>query len=420
MKNWKKGAIHSHSFWSDGRSLPEAALCVYRDKLGFDFVCLSDHNIFQQESIPAVIDAVSNNIWPPNLTADEIKFAQDLCGSSIEVKSIGIRRFARLKSFDELQKEWEIPEKFTLIPGCEITAGHIDKKSGEYCEIHLNAINLPRTITAAIPEETIEKSFSANIANYQQAANELKSNSFLMVNHPFWRYWDIDPQLVITHPELKFMEICNNGIGVEIETDDPVNSPDKYWDYVLACRISDNAGVIYATASDDAHYYCPEKIDGLLGCNHGWIMVNCPGEMSADNLINAMKNGDFYSSCGVYFKDIEFDPASGTLKVEIAPEENTGYEINFIVTKKGFDRNCRNRKFRQDDRRFCRNIPVIGEDIGITAMSVKGTSAAYTMSDDDLYVRAVAISNTPCSLKTLFYPETQRAWTQPFTGKNCR
>ena len=417
MHNWKKGAVHTHTIWSDGRSLPETMLYIYREQLNFDFVCLTDHNIFPDESLWMPADAVNNNIWPPNLTAGEIEFARNLCGDKIDVKTVGIRRFARLKSFVQLQKEWEIPGKFNIIPGCEITAGHVDKISGRYSEIHLNAVNCPQTVPTAPVKENIAQTFTANVENYQTIADKLQCNSFLMVNHPFWRYWDLDPQLMITHPELKFLEICNNGIGEEIKTDDPVNSPDKYWDYVLACRISDNAGIVYGTASDDAHYYTPEKIDGWLGCNHGWIMVDCPGDMTTDNLINAMKNGDFYASCGVYFNDIEFDQNSRTLKVEVKAEPDTDYRIEFIVTKRGFQRNCPFREIVQEDRRFCRQIPVIGNDVGFAALSVKDTAASYTMADDDLYVRAVAVSNTPCSMKAMFYPETQRAWTQPFTGK---
>jgi hypothetical protein len=36
------------------------------------------------------------------------------------------------------------------------------------------------------------------------------------------------------------------------------------------------------------------------------------------------------------------------------------------------------------------------------------------MEPDDLYVRAEAVSDTLSELQVMFYPETQKAWTQPF------
>ena len=45
-KRWYKGNLHMHSFWSDGRAAPEEAIKLYKSR-GWDFVALSDHNVFQ-------------------------------------------------------------------------------------------------------------------------------------------------------------------------------------------------------------------------------------------------------------------------------------------------------------------------------------------------------------------------------------
>ena len=63
-RNWKKGALHTHTLWSDGRNLPEMVLKTYRDR-GFDFVCLSDHNIFPERENFFLPVAREEGPWPP-------------------------------------------------------------------------------------------------------------------------------------------------------------------------------------------------------------------------------------------------------------------------------------------------------------------------------------------------------------------
>lgn len=42
--NWYKGNMHCHTTNSDGDSSPSAVVTKYRDELGYDFLCISDHN----------------------------------------------------------------------------------------------------------------------------------------------------------------------------------------------------------------------------------------------------------------------------------------------------------------------------------------------------------------------------------------
>ena len=59
---YKKGAVHTHSLWSDGASLPEVAVKTFKD-LGFDFVCLSDHNIYPDEEDVYLVVGEGNVPW---------------------------------------------------------------------------------------------------------------------------------------------------------------------------------------------------------------------------------------------------------------------------------------------------------------------------------------------------------------------
>ena len=42
-KQWYKGNLHTHSYWSDGDEFPEVILDWYK-KRGYQFISLSDHN----------------------------------------------------------------------------------------------------------------------------------------------------------------------------------------------------------------------------------------------------------------------------------------------------------------------------------------------------------------------------------------
>ena len=52
---------------------------------------------------------------------------------------------------------------------------------------------------------------------------------------------------------------------------------------------------------DDAHLH-----PGSPGWNGGWIVVNAP-ELSRNAILTAIKNGNFYASCGPAFESITFD-----------------------------------------------------------------------------------------------------------------
>ena len=101
---------------------------------------------------------------------------------------------------------------------------------------------------------------------------------------------------------------------------------------------------------------------------------------------------------------------------KIKAEENVKYQIKFIVTKKDFDRSIVCKDYPMDPEKYTRRLPVIPESIGITALSVDGCSASYTLKEDDLYVRALIISDKKTEYDGLFYPETEQAWTQPLAN----
>ena len=412
--NWKKGALHTHTLWSDGRNLPETVIKTYRDR-GFDFVCLSDHNIFPERENMMLPVAPEEGPWPPMASRAELQRAQEALPDSIITEKIAVRRFVKLKNYAELRNEFEEPGEFLVVPGEEITLMgdpypcSNDRARADY---HINIFNLPCDLPILHGKDARE-ALTLNLRSYEQAAKEWGRPSFAMLNHPFWRYWDIDPRLLIEFPEFRHFEICNNDCEANVPPEDHF-TVEQFWDFVLAHRIVQGKQLLYATATDDIHFCDPERVDGWAGCELGWVMVNVPGKFTAESIVEAMDRGDYYPTTGVLLDGIDFDTATGTLRVKAQAEPGVNYRVEFITTKRDFDRTITEEEY-PDEGRFTRILPVINDTIGRVAATVEGPEASYTMTPDDLYVRAIVKSDKPAKVGRRFYPKTLQVWTQPFT-----
>lgn len=105
--------------------------------------------------------------------------------------------------------------------------------------------------------------------------------------------------------------------------------------------------------------------------------------------------------------------------VKAKPRADEKLRIDFIATKRDFDRSIVEQHVRavqKDD--FFRDLPKVNDTIGRVVKTVEGAEGAYALAPDDLYVRAVVISDRPTVNRTPHYPETQRAWVQPFRQPN--
>lgn len=409
---WKKGELHTHTIWSDGASLPEVAIQSYIN-LGYDFMCLTDHNVFQMKKHGDVREIKwDEGSWPANLTKKEIKRSEALLHEKIETTDVGVRQFTRLKNYNELKKRFNKPGSFVLMPGIEITHIGAPTECGGFNDWHSNVINLPEELLPLPAIDSVD-SYRKNYAQYLAAAAKHPSmESMYIMDHPFWRLWDVSPLAAIENPEIQFFEICNN--GAEGKEEQPMMTAEKFWDFVLAHRVDRKQQLLYGVASDDAHFYNHERSE-TFECNHGWVMVDCPNKFTANEIVRRMKQGEFYATCGVFLDDVVFDKATKTLTVKIKQEPGVNYHIDFITTKRDFDRTITMKDYPHSNARFTRRLPVIPDSVGIVRQSTKGIEASYTMQEYDLYVRAIAISDTPYALKHLGYaPQTQRAWTQPF------
>ncbi len=284
--NWYKGNLHSHTTNSDGFLKPEEVVTLYKEK-GYNFLCLSEHDLYT-----------------------------------------------------DYREEFNSKD-FIILPGLEASALLLEKEGSRNClklhHIHGILGNFKMQEQAKIPlfrhgEKIIPSIYygtwkGAVVA--QELTDYIKSRGcFATYNHPIWS-------------RVNEEEFSNtNGIfGLEIFNYNTVNEcaagyDVTYWDNML--RVGKR---IHGLASDDNHN--KGDFDDSFG---GYVMVRAE-ELTHENIVNSLINGDYYSTMGPRIH--AFEVRDGKVCVTCDPVER----INFIVgnyvgagttvlNKKGKNRIC--------------------------------------------------------------------------------
>ena len=429
---WYKGMLHAHSLWSDGRALPEQAVKAYKDA-GYDFFSLTDHNRIQHETGRWFPVGKCDGGWPPRVVDEPVFEAFQRDFPDAPVRIVNGKNEVRLATLNELRARFNEPEKFLLLPGCEVTAKGPDRK-GRMRELHMNYVGVDDILDSVRAEPLITKLKGGDVSGMLAGtANEVAElakakgpgTCVFFLNHPQWRYYDVNPQDVIDVPQVRFFEVCNNGSSYAPDPFLPQDGfdNDRFWDAVNATRAKRGEKLLYAIASDDTHYYPGSGTTKKNLCfGDGWIGVRS-GSLTQEALLNAMHRGDFYASTGVKFEDIAFDRNTGRLSVSLPGKQGVAYTIRFITTK----RNAKLSPIRMvttpsSGKAPVREVPVYSDEIGAMVKTVsfpKGecARAAYTLSADDLYVRARVETDEPAvfPFKNRMHPPVKTGWTQPYT-----
>lgn len=416
-QNWYRGQLHAHTYWSDGRGFPEQAVDAYKQR-GYDFLSLTEHNRFAEDPNFWREVVKDEGSWPPNVSQSMFDtYVQEVGKDLVETKTNGSITSVRLKTYSEVKAKFEEPGKFILLPGVELT----QKLNG--LDVHLNYINLPLVLPCIkgasfnkrIKEPNTTSALVAlNASDVEHAANELNEPYILILNHPFWIYYDIVPQNLIDCPEIRFFEVCNSGAEYAPYPEASAYTLEKFWDVVNAFRLLEGQPLLYGIGTDDAHMYDAGRIDGPNGVGDAWVMVHSVS-LTPEDLIAAMRRGDFYATSGVILEKVAFSRADNTLRVKVKAEQGVNYRVRFITTKRDFDRNVIEVAIPAEKNRPARTVPVYSDDIGRTIKTVVGIEAAYQLQADDLYVRALVESDRPSKFARHFHPKMETAWTQPYT-----
>jgi hypothetical protein len=233
---------------------------------------------------------------------------------------------------------------------------------------------------------------------------------FPHVNHPNFG-WAITAEELMPVRGFRFFEVYNGHPSVHNEGDTNHASVERMWDISLAFRLSRlNLGPLYGLAVDDSHNY-HQQSRSKSNPGRGWVMVRAP-RLSAEAIVAAMEDGDFYASTGVTLKQIR--RTDRALDIEIDAEPGVTYTTHFIGTLKGFDPSSRPGP-RPTNSIFA-VTRLYSEEIGTVLAVAAGSTVRYTAEGDELYVRAKIISSR-AKANPYAEGEKESAWVQPIVPR---
>ncbi|GMQ81189.1 MAG: hypothetical protein BMS9Abin05_0620 [Rhodothermia bacterium] len=372
---WLKGNLHTHSFWSDGDDFPESILAWYVDH-DYDFVAISDHNTVADSERWLTISMAD----PDYATFQDYleEFGMDWVEHVGGTDSVSVR----LKTFAEYAGRFNNPGEFLVMRSEEIS-DRFERKP-----IHLNITNsveyiAPQGGTSVV--DVMQRNIDAVLEQRRVTGQPMLPH----INHPNFG-WAITAEELAQVEGERFIEVYNGHPAVHNEGDSLRPSVEMIWDYVNTRHVEEGRPLVFGIGVDDSHDY-REWGMGHVNPGRAWIMVNAE-DLSAGSIIEAMESGAFYVSTGVQLDTIVFDGSS--LSITVQEEAGVEYTIQFIGTTGD----------QAEAGETSQSSEVLYEVIG--------TSASYTLSDSDLFVRAKVISS---KLKDNPYREgeMERAWTQP-------
>ena len=382
---------------------------------GYQFLAMSDHNVLAEGTHWLELKAptvVAGEVVQPGGGAVLEKYLARFGPNWVELRETDGKKEVRLKPLAEYRTLFEEPGRFLLIPSEEMTSKWTKPKTATEPErsgpVHMNVTN-PLTRVAPVNAdsalEIMQRSVDAVLAQSRQTGQPM----IIHLNHPNFG-WGVTAEELMQVRGENFFEVYNGHNSVHNRGDATHLSTDEIWDAILTRRLGElKLGVMYGVAVDDSHEY--QRI--MLGRPNpfrGWVMVR--GRfLTPESIIHAMEAGDFYASSGVTLVDVT--RSDKTLTVEIQAEPGVTYTTQFIGTRRGYDPASQlipapAGETTLPHRRY-------SKDVGAVLAKVKGTKASYTLTGDELYVRAKIVSSK-AKPNASVADEVECAWTQPLVN----
>ena len=367
---WYKGNLHTHTLWSDGNHFPEMVVDWYASR-DYDFLALTEHNIVADHDKWMANDLVVRRGGRRALADYRKRFGTDW----VEQREVDGKLEVRLKKLDEVRTRFEDHDSFLLIAAEEITSAFEGKP------IHINASNVAERIPpqkGTDVRDVMRKTMQAVAAHEKQNDR----NVLVHLNHPNFG-WGVSAEDIAAVTEEHFFEVYNGHPSVHHKGDKTRPSTERLWDIANTTRIRDlKAHVLYGLGTDDSHNY--HNTSGSTP-GRGWVMVRAT-ELTADALVTAIENGDFYASSGVVLDHVQSDGQS--MRIDIAAVGDGKYITEFIGTRRGSDK------------------------VGEVLARVHGERAQYNFRGDELFVRAT-VTSTVLADNPVFKDQVRQAWVQP-------
>ena len=390
-KTWYKGNMHTHTLWSDGDAAPELSVAWYKEQ-GYDFLSLTDHNVISRgtKDFPIAVGPKSR-LTPERVESLKKQFGAD----SVTVIEKDGKSFMRLHTLDQLQDQFDVPGKFLLIEGEEITS-----------RTHVNGINLEKVLRASKSKDNVE-SMRDQVGKLNAHRKEIGKPMFAFINHPNFSK-GISAEEIAEVTEARYFEVFNGHGGVENwgNIKSGKASMDRKWDIILTQRLSKNKNdMLYGVATDDTHNYFGK---GGARPGRGWMMV-LADDLSPNSIVEAILQGDFYASAGVILDAIRWN--SKTYTVSPKREAGVTFTTQFIGTRKGYDPQS-NYLAGADGKPMMHRTKIYSDSVGEVLYETTDIPAIYTFKGDEIYVRAKVTSTKPKS-DPFKSGDLEMAWTQP-------
>ena len=415
---WFKGNLHTHSLWSDGDDYPEMIADWYK-RNGYHFLGISDHNVLQEGGRWFELKqpvSIKGEVVQRGGGAVLDKYLARFGANWVEQRVSGPKREVRLKPLAEYRSLLEEPGRFLMIPAEEVTgawkAVRTDSGPERGGPVHINAINVRDLLqgqTAASAVEVMRRTLEELHAQRERTGQPM----FAHLNHPNFRS-GVTAEEILQVERQRFFEVYNGHPGVVNDGDALHLSMDAMWDVVLTFRLADRKlGLVWGVGTDDSHNYHRIGL-GQSNSGRGWVMVRAR-HLTAESVVRAMEDGDFYASSGVTLADVRRAP--GRLALEIQPEAGVTYVTRFIGTRRGFDRSSSELAPAAVPKGGSRTVAHrrYSPDVGAVLAEVTGTHAEYVFRGDELYVRAKVVSSKPKNNGSVA-GEFESAWVQPVAG----
>ena len=184
----------------------------------------------------------------------------------------------------------------TIIPGMEFD-NTLDHDHGFRC-FHTVCIGPEKENGNGFEQdERLDSGKAKDQFEYQAYLDDIHAKGNMTIYcHP---EWSSTPASYFNKMKGNFaMELWNSGCAIEYEMDNKAS----YWDELLGQGVK-----IYGVATDDGHamhHHCK-----------GWVMVRAENNVSA--ILDALKNGAFYASCGPEIYD--FYVEDGKVVIDCSP-----------------------------------------------------------------------------------------------------
>jgi hypothetical protein len=400
---WYKGNVHMHSYWSDGHDFPEMVADWFKNN-GYHFVAFTEHDQHQVgdrwlRCDPAT--APGRSLLDGDLLSKYVdRFGPDW----VKLRRADGMTEVRLASLFEYRHLFEEPDRFLILNGEEVTTTWGPKRHAHWIDVLNTAEPLAPQHSDRSSSDAMRLTFEASVLAAAQSNREVLA----FLNHPNFR-WNATAEDIAAVPDLRHMEMHTALNSCNTYGDALRASAERIWDIALTIRLGELGGqVIYGLATDDCHTYAPHHRLGRTSLpGRAWIVVRAHW-LTPQHIVAAINRGDFYASTGVTLRDVQTD--TNGMHIQIEPSAGVNYVTRFVGTRRGYDPSSE--PVVDEGGYQVSTTRRYSDEIGTTLEEVTGPRPSYEFIGDELYVRAVVVSDVAHHNPTV-PGDVQKAWTQP-------